>query len=70
MENPRSEEEEKIKNIRNLFRLKQEQNNTEIKDISNLFRLKKEVKGITDIVLRNIKNLFEYEKKSKIIINE
>ena len=65
MENPRSEEEEKIKNIRNLFRLKQEQNNTEIKDIRNLFRLKKEVKGITDIVLRNIKNLFEYEKKEQ-----
>ena len=65
MKNPRSEEEEKIKNIRNLFRLKQEQNNTEIKDIRNLFRLKKEVKGITDIVLRNIKNLFEYEKKEQ-----
>ena len=44
MENPRSEEE-KI-----------------IKDIRNLFRLKKGVKGIKDIALRNIKNLFEYEK--------
>ena len=33
-----------------------------IKDIRNLFRLKKEVKGIKDIVLRNIKNLFEHEK--------
>ena len=44
MENPRSEEE-KI-----------------IKDIRSLFRLTKGVKGIKDIVLRNIKNLFEYEK--------
>ena len=33
-----------------------------IKDIRNLLRLKKEVKGIKDIVLRNIKNLFEHEK--------
>ena len=33
-----------------------------IKDIRNLFRLKKEVKGIKDIALANIKNLFEYEK--------
>ena len=41
MENPRSEEEKIIKYIRNLFRLKKEQNNTAIKDIRNLFRLKK-----------------------------
>ena len=47
MENPMSEEE-KI-----------------IKDIKNPFRLKKEVKGIKDIVLRNIKNLFEYEKEEE-----
>ena len=33
-----------------------------MKDIRNVFRLKKEVKGIKDIVLRNIKNFFEYEK--------
>ena len=47
MENPRSEEEEIIKDIRNLF------------------RLKKEVKGIKDIVLGNVKNLFEYEKEEE-----
>ena len=41
MENPRSEEEKIIKYIRNLFRLKKEQNNTAIKDIINLFTLKK-----------------------------
>ena len=34
-----------------------------IKHTRNLFRLKKEIKGIKDIVLRNITNLFEYEKE-------
>ena len=34
-----------------------------IQDIRNFFRLKKEIKGIKDIILRNIKILFEYEKK-------
>ena len=61
MENPRSKEEKIIKDIRNLFRLKKEQNHTAIKDTRNLFRLKKEVNGIKEIVLRNIKNLFQYE---------
>ena len=36
-----------------------------IKDIRNLFRLKKEIKGIKDILLRNIKNLFGYEKEEE-----
>ena len=62
MENLRSEEEKIIKDIRNLFRLWKEQNDSALKNIRNLFRLKKEVTGIKDIVLRNIKNLFEYEK--------
>ena len=35
------------------------------KDIRNIYRLKKEVKGIKDIVLRNIKNLSEYEKEEE-----
>ena len=34
-----------------------------IKDIRNLFRLKKEVKGIKNVIITNIKNLFEYEKE-------
>ena len=33
-----------------------------IKDLRNLFRLKKEIK---DMVLRNIKNLFTYEKEEE-----
>ena len=39
MKNPRLEEEKVIKDIRNLFRLKKEQNETAIKDIINLFRI-------------------------------
>ena len=65
MENPSSEEEKIVKDIRNLVRLKKEQNNTEIKDIRNLFRLKKEVKRNKDIVIRNIKNLFECEEEEE-----
>ena len=44
MENPRSEEENITKDIRNLFRLKKELNYTAIKDTRNLFRLEKETK--------------------------
>ena len=62
MKNSRSEEEKIIKDIRNIFRLQIEQNDTAMKDIRNLFRLKKEVEGVKDIKLRNIKNSFEYEK--------
>ena len=65
MENLRSEEDKIIKGIRSLFRLKRENNYTAVKDIRNLFRLKKEIKRIKDIVLRNIKNLFEYEKEEE-----
>ena len=41
MEISRYEEEKIIKDIRNLFRLKKEQNDTAIKEIMNRFRLKK-----------------------------
>ena len=37
-----------------------------IKDIINLFRPKMEVEEVKDVVLRNIKNLFEYEKEEEI----
>ena len=46
MENPRSEEDKIIKDIRNRYRLKKEQNDTAIKDIRNLFRLKKKLMGL------------------------
>ena len=58
MENQRSEEGKIIKYMRNLFRLKKEQNDISVEGIRNHFRLKKEVKGIKDIVLRNTENLF------------
>ena len=56
-------EENIIKDTRNLFRLKKEQNYAAVKDIRNLFRLKKEIKEIKDIVLRNIKNICLYGKE-------
>ena len=59
------EEENIINDIRNLFRLKKEQNYIAVKDIRNLFRQEKETKAITDRILRDIKNLFEYEKEEE-----
>ena len=47
-------------NIRNLLRLKKEQNYTAVKDIRNLFKLEKETTVIKDRMLRDNKNLFEY----------
>ena len=59
------EEEKRIKDIRNLFRLKIEQYYTGIKHIKNLFRLEKGIKSINPRILRDIKNLFEYEKEGE-----
>ena len=64
MESSSFKEENIIKDIRNLCRLKKEQNYTGIKDIRNLFRLTKEIKAIKDIILRDIKNLFVHEEES------
>ena len=49
------EEENIIKDIRNLFRLKKEQNYTAIKDIRNIFRQEKETKAIKDILIKLIR---------------
>ena len=65
MKNLKLEEENIIKDIRNLFRLKKEQNYTAIKDIGNLFRLWKEIKAIKDKIVRYIKNLFQNEKEEE-----
>ena len=65
MESLSLEEENIIKDIRNLFRLKKEQNYTAIKDIRNLFRQEKETKAIKDRILRDIKNISEPEKEEK-----
>ena len=50
------EEENIIKDIRNLFRLKKELNYTAIKDTKILFRLEKEKKGIKERISRDISN--------------
>ena len=45
LENLRLEEENIIKDVRNLFRLKKQLNHTAIKDIRNIFRQEKEIKA-------------------------
>ena len=70
LEHLRSKEENIIKDIKNLFRLKTKLNYTAIKDIRNLFRLKKETKAIKDRILRDIKNLVEHEEEEKVNYNE
>ena len=63
MKSPRSKEENIIKDIRNLFRLKKELNYTAIKVIRNLFRLEKQTEAIKDRILRDINNLLEHEEE-------
>ena len=63
MESLNLQEENITKDIRNLFRLKREQNFAAIKVIRNLFRQKKEIKTIKNRILRDIKNLFEHEEE-------
>ena len=70
MESPSLEEENRIKDVRNLLRLeklkKKETIDTTSKGIRNLFRLEKEnekIKGRIFEVLRNITNLFDHEEE-------
>ena len=63
MESLSLEEENIIRDIRNLFILKKEQSYTATKDIRNIFGLEKEIKAIKDRILRDIKNIFENEKE-------
>ena len=63
MESLSLEEENIIKDKRNLFVLKTELNYATIKDIRNLFRLKKETKKIKNRILRDIRNLCEHEEE-------
>ena len=61
MENPRPEEENINKDVRNLFRLekqKKETIDTTIKDIRNLFRLEKENEVIKGRIIRDIRKAF------------
>ena len=65
MESLSLEEENIIKDIRNLFRLKTERNYTTVTDTRNLFRQEKEIKAIKDRILRDIKKLSELEKEEE-----
>ena len=54
IENPRTEEEKIIKDVKNLFKfekLKKDTTDTTIKEIRNLFRLQKENKAIKQRIL-------------------
>ena len=53
--------------VRNLFRLKKETNDTAVQDEGNLFRIKKE-KTIKNRVIRDVRNLLGMNKK--VIINQ
>ena len=54
-----------IKELRNLFRLIEEQNYTAVKEIKILFRQEIETKPLKDRILRDIKNLFKHEKEEE-----
>ena len=53
-----------IKNVRNLFRLKRKIDDTTIKDVKNLFRLKK---VIDDTTIKNFRNLFRLKNENEAI---
>ena len=63
LEKDKKLEDNIIKDVTNLFKLKKEIDDTAIKNIRNLFRVKKEIEIIKDRVIRYIRNLFEYEEK-------
>ena len=58
------EEENIIKDIVNLFRLKKKLKYTIFIDIKSLFRLEKETKAIKDRILTAIQNFFEHQKEA------
>ena len=70
MENPRPEEENIIKDTRNLFRLKTELNYTPIKDVRNLFRLEKKLKQLKTEYLQILRIFLSMKTKKLIIINQ
>ena len=61
MESLSLEEENIIKDIKNLFSLKKELNYAVIKDMRNLFKLEKETKASKNRRIRDIKNLFVHK---------
>ena len=67
MKNSRPEEKI-IKDMRKLFTLEKELNYTAIKDIRNLFRREKETKVIKGRIPRDMKNIFEHEKRRRKLL--
>ena len=71
MENPRFEKEEIIKNIRNIVRLENEQNDTVIKDIRNLKKGINETKAsLKELKIQNIeilKTFLSMKNKKKLL---
>ena len=68
MENPRLEEENIIKVVKNLFRLEKQKNetiHTKMKDIRKYFQTRKKKKKLK--ILRDIRNVFRLEKENKVI---
>ena len=63
-------EENIIKDIRNLFRLKQELNYTAIKDIRNFLEKKKKLYRLKMEYLEILRVLLSMKMKKKIIINQ
>ena len=57
------EEKNITKDTKKFFRLKKSLNDTAIKDIGDRFRLEKWNKAVKDIILRNIRYLFENEEE-------
>ena len=69
MKSSRLQKDKKIegnitKNVKNLFRLQNEINDTTIKEARNLFRLKKE---IDDTTLKHVNNPVRLKKENKAI---
>ena len=69
MKNLRPEEENIVKDVRNLFRLEKLKKtiDTTIKDIRKRFRLEKENKAIKDRILKGIRNVFRLGKENNTI---
>ena len=71
MENPRFEKEEIIKNIRNIVRLENKQNDTVIKDIRNLKKGINETKAsLKELKIQNIeilKTFLSMKNKKKLL---
>ena len=66
LEEDKNIKENIIKEVRNLFRLKnleKERNDFAVNGMRNLFRLKNENKAIKDMIIRDIRNLFDHEEK-------